>query len=347
MLTTKNIIKPVMIACSAGLFLTACATYEDDPSYAATTMGNGTIREASGAQTGWQAGSATQQQSSTTQQQQYSTQAQQQRYSGQQAYTAPAGQTQQLQSGDQWIIPLHEEQVNVGKRTVDAGTVTIRKIVTTETVSQPVQLLKETLVIDREGAGAQFQGAAATTQRQGTGAQAQAEFQAEPAGAPRAQGQISGTAFQEQTYTIQLREEQPVVQKNVVQTGQVVARKSAQTQRQNIQDQVRREDVRIDQGANAQNVEIRGDFDTRRGIREPAGAQPSSAVQDRSVEQRATTYQSETEIQTQREFDRSGRPLRGDSFRDPNTLDDINRGSNTRGGAEDLQRFDEKATRRP
>lgn len=42
-----------------------------------------------------------------------------------------------------------------------------------------------------------------------------------------------------------------------------------------------------------------------------------------------------------------GNPYAEDAdFEDSNTLDDINKGSNTRGGAEDLQRFDEKANAR-
>src|SRR5215469_7024735 len=58
---------------------------------------------------------------------------------------APSGET----SGTQ-TIPLYKEQVNVGARQVEDGAVTIRKIVKTETVNQPVTLQKETLVIDRQ-----------------------------------------------------------------------------------------------------------------------------------------------------------------------------------------------------
>ena len=314
-----------MIACSAGLFLTACATYDDE--YAYSTTESSTVEEASGAETGWQAGAATR-----DQQQQYGSE--QQQYSEQQSYSQ-AGQGQR-QSGTELVIPLHEEQVNVGKRTVDAGTVTIRKIVTSETVNQPAELRKESLVIDREGAGAQFQGSASAQQQQQQGEQAQAEFaETEPAGAQpgaRQQGssQVSGNAFQEQTYTIQLREEQPVVEKNVVQTGQVVARKNAEMKRQNVQREIRREDVQIDRGANAQNVQLRGDFDSAGSIQEPSGAE-RPADQESSVEQRST-YRSETEVETEREYDQSPSQLRGDEYEDRSTLDDINQGSNTRGG---------------
>src|SRR5579871_3213419 len=55
---------------------------------------------------------------------------------------APSGET----SGTQ-TIPLYKEQVNVGTRQVDDGAVTIRKVVKTETVNQPVTIHRETVVI--------------------------------------------------------------------------------------------------------------------------------------------------------------------------------------------------------
>jgi uncharacterized protein (TIGR02271 family) len=117
-------------------------------------------------------------------------------------------------------IPLYEENVAVGKREVDAGTVTIRKVVKTETVNQPVELRRETISIDRQPASS-------------TGAVDQSK------------------AFTEQQYTIQLHKEEPVVEKRVVQTGQVVASKQATTEQTTVQREIRKEDVAIDKG-NAQ-----------------------------------------------------------------------------------------------
>jgi uncharacterized protein (TIGR02271 family) len=114
-------------------------------------------------------------------------------------------------------IPLYEENVAVGKREVDAGTVTIRKVVKTETVNQPVELRRETISIDRQPAS----GAAPTDQSK---------------------------AFTEQQYTIQLHNEEPVVEKRVVQTGQVVASKQAQTEHTTVQREIRKEDVAVDKG---------------------------------------------------------------------------------------------------
>jgi uncharacterized protein (TIGR02271 family) len=116
-------------------------------------------------------------------------------------------------------IPLYEENVAVGKREVDAGTVTIRKVVKTETVNQPVELRRETISIDRQPASGQ----------------------------PADQSK----AFTDQQYTIQLHNEEPVVEKRVVQTGQVVASKKATTEQTTVQREIRKEDVAIDKG-NAQ-----------------------------------------------------------------------------------------------
>lgn len=118
-------------------------------------------------------------------------------------------------------IPLYEENVTVGKREVDAGTVTIKKVVKTETVNQPVELRRETISIDRQPAS----GSAQTAD--------------------------TSKAFQDQQFTIQLKKEEPVVEKRVVQSGQVVASKTATTEQTTVQREVRKEDVAIDKG-NAQ-----------------------------------------------------------------------------------------------
>jgi uncharacterized protein (TIGR02271 family) len=125
-------------------------------------------------------------------------------------------------SGGQ-TIPLYKEQVNVGSQQVQDGTVTIRKVVKTETVNQPVTLKKETLVIDRQ---------------------------------PSPSGQEAGAqAFQESAVTIQLHHDEPFVSTQVVPNGQVVATTKTDSQQTTIQKQVRTEDVAIDKG-NAQNVII-------------------------------------------------------------------------------------------
>jgi stress response protein YsnF len=133
---------------------------------------------------------------------------------------------EQTQSGSEIVIPLYQENVVVGKREVDAGTVHLRKVVHTETVNQPVELRHETLSINREAGEAQT-----------------------------AQAQNPEKAFQEQEFTIQLRREEPVIDLQVVQSGRVVAQKQEQPQSTTVQRQVRREEIAVDKG-NAQNVTV-------------------------------------------------------------------------------------------
>jgi len=234
------IMKPAILVCSAGLLLTACSSTgheQSHASYSYSTTGQ--------SQEGWMPGSA---QSSS--QVVYSSA---QSPSSTQSYSA-----QPIQQGqNDLIIPLHEEQVKVGKRTVDAGQVTVRKIVTTQTVSEPVELRKETLVIERDG------GQVSSDWQRGATYQSSPPQGSvnEPAGASTG----SGAAFEAQSYTFHLQKEEPVIQKEVVQSGQVTARKSSQIEHQTIQQQVRKEDVQFDKGG--ANVQIQ-----ENQVSEPSGA---------------------------------------------------------------------------
>jgi uncharacterized protein (TIGR02271 family) len=152
------------------------------------------------------------------------------------AETKPAAETA---SSGSVTIPLYEESLAVGKREVDAGTVTIKKVVKTETVNQPVELRRETISIDRQAASG---------------------------------GQTADTskAFQDQQFTIQLKKEEPVIEKRVVQSGQVVASKQAQTEQTTIQQQVRKEDVAVDKG----NADVKT---SQGGAGSPGGESQGSA----------------------------------------------------------------------
>jgi len=215
----------------------------------------------------------------------------QQQYSSAQSYSAESSSAQSTASAsaqpiqqdqNNVVIPLHEEQVKVGKRTVDAGQVTVRKTVTTQTVSQPVELRRETVVIDRSGAGGQSLSSSDSNWQKGAANQsssyqssgAEQKSLNEPAGASSG----SGAAFQEQSYTIHLQREEPVIQKETVQTGQVTARKSSQIEQQTVQQQVRKEDVQFDKSG-ANNVQIQQNSGNQ--LSEPAGAQaPAPSVNE-------------------------------------------------------------------
>lgn len=161
------------------------------------------------------------------------------------AHQAAAAQTGAGQSATETEILLREETVRVGTRQVDAGGVRLRKIVRTETINQPLQLRHETLVIEREPAA--NQGQANLQQDQGAAANAQA----------KAQGNAAlNQPFQEQETVIRLTKEEPVVEKQVVQSGRIVAHRKMNTEQANVQQQVRREDIEINRMGNADNVTI-------------------------------------------------------------------------------------------
>jgi len=178
--------------------------------------------------------------------------------SGAQAEAMPAEQQGQIEStqaqGNQVAIPLYEERVNVGKQEVPSQ-VQIRKYTTTETVNVPVQLRHEHVVVERV-----------------------------PAGGQPSQSQWSGAPFQDKSITLQVENEQPIVQKQVVETGQVIARKDAQTQQLNIQQQVRKEDVAIDRSNNP-NVELRGNFNEAAGAQAPDQQQQQDQYQQQQQQQ--------------------------------------------------------------
>jgi uncharacterized protein (TIGR02271 family) len=137
----------------------------------------------------------------------------------QQTQTPPRQQTGATQQ-ERTSIPLSEEQVKVGKREVEAGGVRLRKVVRTEVVNQPVELKREEVVIERVPASG-------------------------------AQGAAGAKAFEQQDVFIPLRREEAVVEKEARVREQVQVSKSATTERQNISEQVRKEDVEIEKQGDA------------------------------------------------------------------------------------------------
>jgi uncharacterized protein (TIGR02271 family) len=128
----------------------------------------------------------------------------------------PAG-TQPRESGDEIVaeVPLSEEEVKVGKRTVGAGEVNLQKKVSTEQVNVPVELKREDVVIERVPA-----------------------HETEPA---------EKEPFQEERVEVPLSREEPVVEKEARVVGGVRVRKTEGTERETIQESVRREDIDIDE----------------------------------------------------------------------------------------------------
>lgn len=111
-------------------------------------------------------------------------------------------------------IELSEEQMRVGKREVEAGGVRLRKVVRTEIVNQPVELKHEEIVVER---------------------------------VPASGKTPSQSSFQGEDVFIPLRREEAVIEKEARVREQVRVSKTAGTEKQTIQGQVRKEDVEIEQ----------------------------------------------------------------------------------------------------
>jgi uncharacterized protein (TIGR02271 family) len=161
-----------------------------------------------------------------------------------------SAQSTTASSSGEVSIPLYEEQIAVGTRTIESGSVRLRKLVTTETVNHPVQIRRETLVIEREsGAGTNGK---------------------EPAG--------TSTPFEQNEIVIQLHQEEPVVEKKIVPTGRIVAQTRTNSEQVTVQREVRRENVDVEKIGNPKNVTIAANI-TERSKTEAAGGTGSGSEQ--------------------------------------------------------------------
>jgi len=223
-------------------------------------------------------------------------------YSYSQNQGATGGQTQTTGTGDiqseRIVIPLHEEQVQVGKRTVETGTIRLRKQITTETINQPVQIRKETIVVDREPAGA-----TSTSQ----------SFQSNPAQGQSSQiqsqsGSIS-QPFEQGEVVVRLHSEEPVIEKRVVPAGNIVVETRVNNEQVNVQQQIRRETIDVDKG-NAQNVIVSENLTQQPShTRDAAGSPPPEP--QRSQQQNIRSSDVDTEYRapvTTREYEPFKRP---------------------------------------
>lgn len=167
-------------------------------------------------------------------------------------------QTQTQDAQGQVAIPLFEEQLQVGTRKVESGSVRLRKQITTETVNHPVQIRKETLVVDREAAPS---GQAAS---QDAGKQA---------------GSLS-TPFEQGEIVIQLHTEEPVVETRIVPSGRIVVKTRTNTEQMNVQREVRREKIDVEKTGNPQNVIISENVGAQSGqSKEAVGNAPADRQQ--------------------------------------------------------------------
>lgn len=130
--------------------------------------------------------------------------------------TAAATQMPAAEAGREETVsvPVVEEELEVGKRTVERGGVRVRRYVVERPVEAEVQLRDETIDVER---------------RPATGA--------EPAG----EG-----AFKEQTFDVRERDEEAVVAKTPRVKEEVVVRKDVQEKTATVRDKVRRAEVEVE-----------------------------------------------------------------------------------------------------
>jgi uncharacterized protein (TIGR02271 family) len=135
--------------------------------------------------------------------------------------TDSATATNALSGQNDYSLPLYSESLRVGKREVENGSVRLRKTIKTESASQPIELRRETVTIDREA------------------------FENAQNAANAGQGNDIGAAFQEKEIVIDLKREEPVVEVQPYVSGRIVAQKRATTERQSVDRQIRREVVEV------------------------------------------------------------------------------------------------------
>lgn len=126
---------------------------------------------------------------------------------------------------DRVAIPVKEEQLNVDKRETELGEVRLHKTVTEEEQRVPVDLRREAVRVERQ----------------------------EVAERPLRAGE---EAFTDTTIRVPIRGEEAVVNKEAVVTGEVVVSKEATTERRDVSETLRKEQVDIDESYDAHRPEF-------------------------------------------------------------------------------------------
>jgi len=140
-----------------------------------------------------------------------------------------------MQTEGEIRVPVMEERISVGKREVELGQVEIRKEVTSEQVSVPVDVMREEVHVERVD----------VTDR------------------PIAAGDMPD-AFKEGTIRVPVRGEEVVAQKQAFVTGEVVIDRERTTETQTISDTVRKERVDVDENFQRMRGDFQKHFEGRR-----------------------------------------------------------------------------------
>ena len=160
-------------------------------------------------------------------------------------------------------IPLFEETLVVGTRSVESGGVRLKKEIITETVSYPVQIRRETLTVEREGVPT-----------------------AEPA--TGATGQL-WTPFEPGEIVVRLHSEEPVVETRIISSGRIVVQTRTNAEQQTVQGDVRRERIDVQKLGDGTNVVVSENIQ-----REPAEAVGSPPQDTQTLEGEGSIQQQQT-----------------------------------------------------
>jgi uncharacterized protein (TIGR02271 family) len=153
---------------------------------------------------------------------------------------AASRQSDERSEGD-GVIPIAEERLAVGKREVERGTVRVRSYVVEEPVRQEVNLREEHVSVERTPVN------------------------------ERTAGQTPGV-FEERSFEVTERGEEPVVGKETVVTEELRVRKDVDERTETVEDTVRHTEVDLDDERADRHRGVRGDDGREDLPRGPAGS---------------------------------------------------------------------------
>jgi uncharacterized protein (TIGR02271 family) len=113
------------------------------------------------------------------------------------------------------VIPVYEEELKVGKRTVDQGNVRVRVYTVEHPVEEGVTLREERVAVERRPVD-------------------------------RAASGMPGEAFQERTVDVTTHREEPVISKEARVKEEIVVHKEADQRTETVRDNVRRTEVEVE-----------------------------------------------------------------------------------------------------
>lgn len=122
-------------------------------------------------------------------------------------------QAGQPSSQSEEVIPLAEEEIEIGKRTVDRGTTRVRRYVVETPVERDVTLRGERVTVERRS--------------------------------PTTTSEADDRQFEERVVEVRETEEEPVVQKSAHVSEEVAVRREATERTEKVRDTVRKEEVEI------------------------------------------------------------------------------------------------------